>query len=156
MSDAPEAVTIERATLDHLPLVAPLFDAYRVFYGQPSDLARAASFLRERMERGESAVFVALEGLAGLGFTQLYPSFSSVSTRRLWVLNDLFVTPAARGRGVAEALLLRARAFGVETGAKALELATAVDNHAAQRVYERLGWRRDTAFFHYELPLAEA
>ncbi|MBC8077710.1 MAG: GNAT family N-acetyltransferase [Chloroflexales bacterium] len=153
MSDESRPLTIARATLDHLPVVAPLFDGYRVFYGQPPDLARATDFIRERLERGESAIFVALGDGAGLGFTQLYPSFSSVSAQRLWILNDLFVAPTARRQGVAEALLDRARQFGVESGAKSLELATAVDNYAAQRVYERLGWQRDNEFFHYELPL---
>lgn len=153
MSYGQTSPRIERATLGHLPAVAPLFDAYRVFYGQQPDLGRATAFLRERLERDESVVFVALGGNTGLGFTQLYPSFSSVSMRRLWVLNDLFVAPEARRRGVAEALLERARLFGLETGAKSLELATAVDNYAAQRVYERLGWRRDAEFFYYDLPL---
>jgi GNAT superfamily N-acetyltransferase len=156
MSDERPPFIVERAAIGHLPLVARLFDGYRVFYGQSADLPLAEAFLRERLERDESVIFVALAGGEGLGFTQLYPLFSSVSARRLWLLNDLFVAPAARRRGVAEALLLRARQFGAETGARRLELATAVDNHTAQRLYERLGWQRDTAFLHYDLPLDEA
>jgi ribosomal protein S18 acetylase RimI-like enzyme len=129
----------------------PLFDAYRAFYGQASDPELVHEFLRERLTREESVVFVALEGEAALGFTQLYPSFSSVSARRLWILYDLFVAPEARGRNVGAALLEKARRFAVKTGTKRLTLATALDNLPAQRLYEKLGWKRDETFYHYHL-----
>jgi GNAT superfamily N-acetyltransferase len=44
-----------------------------------------------------------------LGFTQLYPAFASLSLAPSWILNDLYVEPAARGRGVGEALMQAAR-----------------------------------------------
>lgn len=148
---SPIETEIIQATADHVDLIAPLFDGYRRFYGQPSDLARARDYLRERLDRGESVLFLAVQDRAGLGFTQLYPSFSSVSMKRLWVLNDLYVAAEARKQGVAAALLERARRFAVETGAKGLVLETALDNHPAQRLYERHGWRRDDAFCRYYL-----
>lgn len=143
---------IRRATPEDVPLVAPLFDAYRVFYEQEPDPELAHDFLRERLERAESVVFLALDGEAGraTGFTQLYPLFSSVAAQRTWLLNDLFVAPEARGRGVGGALLEAARRFAAETGAGGLELATAPDNVTAQRLYEATGWKRD-AFLHYSL-----
>jgi GNAT superfamily N-acetyltransferase len=143
---------VKRAALEDLEAVAPLFDAYRQFYGQRSDLAAARAFLAERLGRDESVVFIALaaEGDA-LGFTQLYPSFSSVSLKRLWVLNDLFVGPGARREGVGRRLLDRARDWAIETGAKGLILATAVTNGAAQSLYESCGWRRDDEYQHYYL-----
>lgn len=149
---APEdnVAAIVRATVEHVKFLTPMFDGYRQFYGQPSDLAQARRFLSERLERDESVVFLAMEGEAGVGFTQLYPSFSSVSAKRVWILNDLFVVPEARGRGVASALLDRAERLAVETKAKGLELKTARDN-PAQRLYERKGWQRDEAFHHYSL-----
>ena len=142
---------IVRATAQHVELLTPMFDGYRQFYKQPSDIGQARRFLRERLERDESVVFLAIEDEAdgtGVGFTQLYPSFSSVSVKRVWILNDLFVVPEARQRGIASALLERAERFAVETRAKGLELKTAKDN-AAQRLYERMGWQRDEAFHHY-------
>lgn len=142
---------IVRATPEHLDLAAPLFDGYRRFYRQAQDLEGARVFLRERMVREEAVLFLAVEGTAGLGFTQLYPSFSSVSLGRLWILNDLFVAPEARGRGVAAALLEEARQLAVRTRASGLKLQTATDNHAAQSLYEKLGWERDDAFYHYSL-----
>jgi GNAT superfamily N-acetyltransferase len=143
-----------RATLSDLPSLVPLFDAYRQFYRQPPDLRRAESFLRERLTRGDSVIFLVEEAGAGLGFTQLYPMFSSVRTTPAWVLNDLYVVPAARGTGVAGALMQRARRHAEETGACYLELTTGRDNLVAQRLYERLGWRRDEDYYHYELPVA--
>lgn len=146
------SVEVRRATPEDVPAVAPLFDAYRVFYGREPDPELARGFLRERLERAESVVFLALDGEAGraVGFTQLYPLFSSVAARRKWLLNDLFVAPEARVRGVGGALLEAARWFAVETGAGGLELATAPDNVTAQRLYEATGWKRD-AFLHYAL-----
>ncbi len=144
-----------QAGVRHLDLIAPLFDAYRVFYKQSSDIARAREFLRARIEHGESVIFVAVDqeglGAKAHGFTQLYPTFSSVSTQPTWILNDLYVDKEARRKGVGEALMNRARELALATGAKGLGLSTAVDNLTAQALYESLGYKRDTAFYHYFL-----
>ncbi len=98
-------------TPNEVGLVAPLFDQYRVFYRQPSDPALAQAFIAERVANRESVIFLALQDGEPVGFTQLYPSFSSVSARRTWILNDLYVVPSCRGQGVGSALLERARAM---------------------------------------------
>jgi ribosomal protein S18 acetylase RimI-like enzyme len=148
-------VNVRRATTDDIGRLAPLFDAYRQFYERPSDLEMSREFIAQRLQRDESVIFLAEEEGETLGFVQLYPLFSSTSPRpgRLWLLNDLFVAPAARGRGVGRHLMDRARRLGEETGACGLELATARTNHNAQALYESLGYRRDDDFFHYELLL---
>jgi GNAT superfamily N-acetyltransferase len=87
-----------------------------------------------------------------IGFTQLYPLFSSISLGRTYVLNDLFVVPSTRHRGVGGLLLEAARRWAEEEKVHSLELSTAVDN-PAQRVYEAHGWLLDREFLHYELPL---
>lgn len=142
---------IKRATIADVDDAAPLFDAYRQFYGQRSDVAAARAFLEERLRRDESVIFLAVDDSGALGFTQLYPSFSSVSLRRLWILNDLFVGADVRRGGVGRRLLDRAREWAIETGAKGLVLATAVDNTRARALYESCGWRRDDEFQHYYL-----
>jgi GNAT superfamily N-acetyltransferase len=139
-----------RVTAEQVELIIPLFDAYRQFYGQPSDLDGARRFLAERLARGESVIFALIESGRALGFTQLFPSFSSVAMRPIWILNDLFVAEEARRRGVGARLLGAARDHARRTGAARLELSTAVSNTEAQALYERDGWRRDTAFLHYE------
>lgn len=129
----------------------PLFLGYLEFYRQPTDPAKARAFLSERLERSESKVFLAKLDDKPVGFVQLYPTFASLAMKRSWVLYDLFVMPAARKRGVAKALMERARQLAVETGAEGLILETATDNLPAQRLYERLGWKRDEEFYRYFL-----
>ena len=130
----------------------PLFDGYRQFYGQRPDPAAARAFLMARMDRDESVIYLAFTGdRKPTGFTQLYPSFSSVSLKPLWILNDLYVGSDVRRGGIGRALLERARQHAVETGAKGLVLSTGVTNKAAQTLYESCGWRRDDEFLHYDL-----
>jgi ribosomal protein S18 acetylase RimI-like enzyme len=152
-SHAGDDIRIRRAGLGDLDAVAPLFDAYRVFYRQPSDPARAHAFMRERLERGDSAVFIALAGPApsstAAGFTQLYPSFTSVGAARTWILNDLFVDPAFRKRSVADRLMDEAERFAAADGARSISLLTAHDNAAARRLYERRRWSLDEQFVRY-------
>ena len=146
--------TIIEAGLDHLDQVTLLFDAYRRFYRQAPDEARARAFLRERLRNRDSLILLALDDEAGpLGFTQLYPSFSSVRMRPLWILNDLFVAPEARGRGVGRRLMEAACLRAKEAGMVALELATEKNNTTAKVLYESLGYEIDEAFDHYELTL---
>ena len=144
--------TIRRATLDDLDAVAPLFDAYRQFYGQPSDTDRGRAWLSDRMQAGQSVVLVAECDAIPSGFVQLYPMFSSVRTARLWILNDLFVAAAARRRGVARALLDAAARFARADGAAGLMLETARDNAAARALYRAAGWQEDASQW-YSLPL---
>lgn len=131
-----------------------LFDGYRQFYGKPSDPERARAFLTERMERGEAVVFLS-EMRFPVGFTLLYPLFSSVRMAPVWLLNDLFVTPDCRRKGVGEALLRQAEHFARDEGAAGLELATERSNSQAKSVYERLGWSLESAFDHYSLDLSK-
>ncbi len=146
--------TIIQASTAHLDTLVPLFDSYRIFYKQPSDEAAARDYLQARLGNDEAVVYLALDGeRRGLGFTLLYPTFSSIGLRRVWILNDLYVRPDARRSGVARALLARARQLGTDTAARALMLSTAVDNIPAQTLYEAQGWQRETHFFTYWLRL---
>lgn len=155
----PGAVVVRQATIADLDLIAPLYDAYRQFYGQAPDLALARQYLEDRVSRGESTVFLAFDQRPGngatseraLGFTQLYPAFCSVAAKPYLVLYDLFVAPQARRRGVARRLLERAREYADQTGADYLELQTGYSNTQAQALYESLGWIRQD-FYIYKLP----
>lgn len=147
------AVAIRRAESADLHQIAPLFDAYRRFYGRPSDPELATSFISERLEQGESVIFLAEIAGKAVGFVQLYPSFDSVEARPVWILHDLFVRSEARGLGAGRALMNAATGLARETRACGLSLATAVDNTVAQALYESLGYTRDRRFFHYFLSL---
>lgn len=150
---AANPLRIVRAAAKDAERVAPLFDSYRQFYKHKSDLKGARAFLSERLKGDESVIFLALAGEKAVGFVQLYPCFSSTAMKRMWILNDLFVTPEARRGGAAKALMERARQWAVETKADGLWLETAVDNHPAQRLYESLGWKRDNDYYRYLMPL---
>jgi len=141
-------MTIRRAKKKDIDKLSILFDKYRIFYKQQSDVDNAISFLKKRMKRKESVIFVAEERKELIGFTQLFPIFSSVSMKRTWLLNDLYVNEKARGMGAATKLLNAARDFGKETNSKWLLLQTAADNFTAQTVYEKNGWIKETDFFY--------
>lgn len=144
-------VRIRLAGLADLDRLAPLFNAYRLFYEQPDDLALARRFLAERLQRSESVVLLA-EGDDGrdLGFCQLYPSFCSVEAQPIFSLYDLFVTPAARRLGVGRALLRAAEGLALERGVARLDLTTARSNARAQALYESEGWVLDPIFLAYQ------
>ena len=137
------------ATIDYLPLLTPLMDGYRVFYKQQSNPGACREFLKERLENEDSVIFIAISEVnEALGFTQLYPSFSTVSMQRVYILNDLFVDDGQRGKGVGQMLLEHAKDFAKKNGSKGLTLETGTEN-PAQFLYERLGWVKDSDVFHY-------
>lgn len=147
---------VRQAGLTDLEAIVPLFDGYRQFYGKETDIELARAFIRERLALRESVIFVAENDRGeAIGFTQLYPSFSSVSACRIWVLNDLFVLPSSRGLRVGNALLDAAKAYAIATGARRIDLSTASDN-PAQKLYESHGYLRDKHFYHYSLALPQS
>ncbi len=147
------SIRVRQAEPADADAIAPLFDGYRQFYQQTSDLPLALAFIGERLTLRESVILLAQDEAGhAIGFTQLYPSFSSISARRLWILNDLFVVPDARGKKVGRALLDAAKAHAIATQAKGLQLSTAFDN-PAQKLYESAGYERDQVFYHYSLIL---
>ena len=107
-------IQVIQALKSHVDQIVPLFDQYRIFYGQSSDPSGANAFLQERFDLNESIVFLALENDMAIGFVQLYPMFSSVSMQRIFVLNDLFVHASHRGKNIGTLLLERAKAHCME------------------------------------------
>ena len=135
--------TVRRAELEDVDALVPLFDAYRQFYDQPSDLTRARNWLRARIGANESVVLLAERDGQAIGFTQLYPMYSSVQTSRIWVLNDLYVSPEQRRLGAAKALLNHAIEHARDDGASRVQLETGRRNEAARALYRAAGWQED-------------
>ena len=142
-------ITVRQAALSDLEALVPLFDDYRQFYGRTSDVHAAREFLKARFNHGESTLFIAFEGSTPIGFSQLYPSFSSASLVRTFVLNDLFVVEFARRKGVASKLMSAAVEFAGSLGAVRISLSTATTNETAQALYRSAGWKRDEQFLVY-------
>jgi GNAT superfamily N-acetyltransferase len=147
------SVTVTQATVADVPLITPLFNAYRMFYKQHSNLKAASAFIHARLVNNESVIFIAFDGGKAVGFTQLYPIFSSVGMQRTWLLNDLYVAEPARSKGIAKALLDAAKEHGRQTGSRWLMLQTATGNLAAQHVYESNGWKKDNDYYVYNYRL---
>lgn len=153
-SAAAPALQIARATLAQLDEIAPLFDAYRQFYAQAPDAARARNFLAARLQGDESVILLARQpGGTAIGFCQMYATFCSVQAAPIVVLYDLFVAPHARRTGAARALLLAARDYAQTQGFARMDLTTAKTNTPAQTLYRALGWVKDEVFDAYNLSL---
>jgi GNAT superfamily N-acetyltransferase len=147
-------IEIKQAYIENTELIAELFDLYRVFYKQPSNKDLAKQFITDRLVKKDSIIFFAEDDNGEyLGFTQLYPSFSSVSVKRLWILNDLYVKESVRRLGVAKMLMQAAKDHAKSTNAKGLSLKTAIDNYGAQALYESMDYQQDKAFYTYDLIL---
>lgn len=121
--------------------VAQLFDAYRFWYGKPSDIQAAIDFLTARIKSSESVIY-ACENDEGelVGFTQLYPIFSSTRMKRLWLLNDLFVAEEFRGQGISKLLIERAKELARETDACGVMLETQKTNEVGNKLYPHVGF----------------
>ena len=145
---------IIRAEIEHIDELAELFNSYRVFYEQDSNVDLARNFIKSRMENKESTIFVSQNSDEELiGFVQLYSSFCSVYVCPILILYDLFVKIEARGNGHGRALMNKATEFAKSEGYDRLELSTATDNFIGQSLYESLGYERDNDFYHYSLEI---
>ena len=143
---------ITKATEEHVPEVARLFDLYRQFYECDADLDLATQFISDRIERGESDIFVAIDGDKALGFTQLYPSFCSVDAAKIYILYDLFVDADGRNAGIGARLMNAATDWARSNGATRLDLLTENNNLPGQHLYEKLGYvRTNEEFYAYSL-----
>ena len=134
---------IVKAELQHVPDLIPLFDGYRIFYRQTSDYSKAKTFLTNRINNDESVIFIAYDDENAIGFTQLYPLFSSVSMEPMYLLNDLYVEGNYRNQGIGNLLIDKAKQLCKEQHYKGLAIQTEHTN-PAQHLYERLGFVKDT------------
>ena len=145
-------IEIKRIQPNEWQLVVKLFDQYRVCYKKASDLELAERFIRERLDNNESVIYVAMNGEKPIGFTQLYPRYSSGRAEKNWILNDLFVDELHRKKGIASALIRAAMDFAKANNARFVQLETQTDNYTAQSLYESLGFiqqQPDTEFIMY-------
>lgn len=142
--------SIRRANLNDIPQLTELVEQYRAFYKQESN-AGTEKYLSDRLEKNESIIFVAEDQGTLLGFAQIYPTFSTVSLSEIWLLNDLFVDPAHRGKGIANSIIEVAEDAARSAGATRIWLRTAHTNTPAQALYEGRGWVQDEVFRRYDL-----
>ena len=135
-------MTIIKAEIQHLNDLIPLFDSYRIFYRQKSNLVAAKQFLKARLEKQDTLIYIAYSEDLAVGFMHLFHSFSSVSMKPLYILNDLFVINEFRKKGIGLALLNQAKKKTKEEHYKFVVLQTEANN-PAQYLYESLDWKKD-------------
>ncbi len=145
-------MNVEKAELNNLKPIARLFDLYRQYYHCEPNLSLATSFIKDRLENGDSDIFIAIDKEQVCGFVQLYPSLCSVIAAKIYILHDLYVDADYRQSGAGKLLMNRATLWATETGAARLDLLTEKDNNAAQRLYEQLGYQKSLEdYFAYSL-----
>ena len=133
---------IKKISICDYQIVIDMFDKYRMFYKQSSDIALAKTYIKERLEQNEAHIFIALsaENDNPFGFTLLYPKFSSVSAKKNWHIGDLYVETEQRKKGIGDKLLNTAIDFAKRENANFVSLNTATDNFTAQKLYEQFGF----------------
>ena len=141
------------ANSNYIESLSELFDQYRVFYGQLSDFGAAKRFLQERFQKSDSVIFATSDNGYIVGFVQLYPSYSSVAMKPIWILNDLFVKESYRSKGVAKLLIDAAKKHAAATSSSRIVLATQISNIPAQKLYESIGFLKDEEYYHYLLKM---
>lgn len=140
---------IRKASLEDLNETAELFNHYRIFYRQESDIEKGKSFIKERLLNGESDIFLVLVNNKAVGFVQLYKLFHYTKLQKQWLLSDLFVLPEYRGNGLSLALIERSKRWCEETGACGLMLETEKTNDIGNKLYPRCGFEYDGAHNYY-------
>jgi ribosomal protein S18 acetylase RimI-like enzyme len=144
---------IKRATIEYSDMIGEVFNLYRVFYNQESNVEIAQKYIKQRLENDESIIFFQEEGGTCAGFTQLYPTFDSVNVRKKIVLYDLFVREEFRRKGIAKSLMDAAKNYATENKFGSIELSTNKANIPGQSLYESLGYIRDDEFYSYDLEI---
>lgn len=146
-------ISVIQATKDHIEQLTEAFEAYRVFYRKEPSEDASRDFLSERISKNESVIYIALsEKKEILGFTQLYPSFSSTRLKRAWILNDLFVHKHSRGQGISKALINKAKELTRSTNSCVLMLETEKDNVIGNSLYKATDFKLETNNFYYWTP----
>ncbi|WP_316776886.1 GNAT family N-acetyltransferase [Pedobacter antarcticus] len=140
---------IRKASLEDLDEIAVLFDLYRIFYRQDSDIEKSKVFLKERFLNSESDIFLAVVDGKAVGFVQLYKLFHYTKLQKQWLLSDLFVHPDYRGKRLSVALIERCKKWCEETDACGLMLETEKTNDTGNRLYPRTGFIYDGLHNYY-------
>lgn len=147
---AQTSVVTEADLEELLSLMREYCDFYEVAPSDADLLALSRALIADP-EREGTQLIARDESGSAIGFATLFWTWSTLSARRIGVMNDLFVRPDARGVGAAEELIAECARLVGERGAGSLEWQTAKDNLRAQAVYDRVGGRGSDRWRSYSL-----
>ena len=141
---------VREAKLSDLKNLSVLFNSYRMFYGKKFDLEVAEEFLRSRIEKKDSKIFVCDFNNELSGFVQLYPLFSSTRVSKYWLLNDLYVDVNKRGKCFSKFLIERSKELVIESKACGMMLETEKSNDIGNKLYPSTGFKKNELSNFYE------
>ena len=145
---------IIEANETHVEQLGKLFDLYRQFYKYDSDLTKSTNYIKDRIIKKESKIFIAVNiNNEIIGFVQLYETFGSLDLGRIIVLYDLYVEEEHRKNKIGRELMLKSHDYAKSIKAKRIQLSTATDNFIGQSLYESLGYVKDTNFYTYDFEI---
>ena len=131
--------------------VAVLLEEFRLLYGAPPDLEKTLQYLKDRFENEQSKIFIALDGNEYLGFCQMYPTFSSISLKKLYILKELYVVKSHRKKGVAKELIQHAEKSAKRFNTIGLIIETRITNQSALKFYDSVGYLKEGEHIYYYL-----
>ena len=146
-------IKIIKAEKKHIKDVGFLFDLYRQFYKYESELKKSTKYIKDRISKKESTIFICYYDAEASGFVQLYETFDSLNISKKLILYDLYVKKNFRKKGIGKILMNKAKEFADKKRIKIIELSTAITNKKAQSLYETLEYKRDKEYYNYYLEL---
>ena len=146
-------IKIIKAKKENYKEVGFLFDLYRQFYKYKTEIKKSTKYIKDRISKKESTIFLCYCDKEPAGFVQLYETFDSLNINKKLVLYDLYVKKEFRQIGIGKSLMDIAKKFGHKKKIKLIELSTAIKNKKAQSLYESLEYKRDKEYYNYYLEL---
>ena len=134
--------------------IGKLFDSYRQFYKYDSDISKSTNYIKERIIKNESKIFIAIDkDNNAIGFVQLYETFGSLDLGKIIILYDLYVNKKFRKINIGKELMIASYIYAKKIKAKRIQLSTSIDNFIGQSLYESLGYIKDKDFYTYDLEI---
>lgn len=146
-------MNISILNVDDVNKILPIFDEYRVYFGQQSNVDAAYDFLYNNLSNNDAVIFIAEDDEGVIGFLQLYTMLSSMKMSEMLIINDLYLTDVARGKHIGEQLMHQAFKFGKESGYETIYLETEKSNIGGNRLYTKLGMQVDDEHNYYSKQL---
>ena len=147
------SIVITRATKEHYKDVGVLFDLYRQFYKYKTNLKASTKYIKDRINKNESFIFICFYKKEPAGFVQLYETFDSLNINKKLIMYDLYVDKKYRKNGIGRKLMDKAKKLAKFKKIQNIELSTAKNNKKAQSLYESLDYKRDKEYYNYFLEL---
>ena len=143
---------VKRLNEKYIDQFVTVVDEYREFCGFTPSPVETKTFFQTLLKKNEAATFIAIsEDDKVMGFINLYPSNSTLSLKKIWILNDLGVSSKYRRLGVAQKLIQESIEFAKNSGAIRIELKTNKTNLNAQNLYKEIGFKIDQDNLHYKV-----